>query len=185
MHRLHLGARMAADRVVVEGDDHHYLTRVLRLGPGARLVVFDGAGGEADAEVVAVGAEGVELALSGRRQVRARGPQVTLVQGLCKGDKIDLVVQKATELGVARVVVASCARSDVRLDEARGAARRERWERIAREAARQSRRADVPAVAGPMALEAALANEARAGEAPPARRRAARAGATAGISSAS
>ena len=79
------------------------------------------------------------------------------IQGLAKGDKCDAVVRDATELGATRVVVAATKRSVVKLDAGKGAERQARWARVASEAARQSGRADAPAVDPPCAWAAALA----------------------------
>lgn len=153
--RLHLPrARLADGRARLEPAELHYLRRVLRLSPGAPLEVFDGEGGCHDA---AVPAEGDELALGPRRDVPAPAAVVWLAFAPPKGDRADLVVQKAAELGVARLLPFEAARSVVRLDAERGAARAVRWRRIAAEAARQCGRADVPAVDEPATLAAALA----------------------------
>src|SRR5205085_1651120 len=133
--------------------------RVLRLRAGDRVVLFDGAGRECDAHIEQTGAHATRLqAAAGRAAPMARGPALILVQGLLKGDKMDLVVQKATELGVARIVPVTTARSVATSD-----ARRPRWTKIAQEAARQSGRADVPEIAPLAELAAALAAAAPAG----------------------
>jgi 16S rRNA (uracil1498-N3)-methyltransferase len=128
----------------------HYLRSVLRLSPGALLEVFDGRGGRWPAEVLRAGPEGVALRLGARLpEATTAGADVVLAQALAKGDKLDLIVQKATELGVQRIVPLAAERSVVRLDAERGRARAERWRRIAQEASRQCGRADVPAVDEP------------------------------------
>jgi 16S rRNA (uracil1498-N3)-methyltransferase len=158
MVRLHIDpARLAGDTVIVDGEAHRYLTRVLRLAPGDMVTLFDGRGGEVDAEIERVTAVEVRLLARGRRAVAIpAGPELVLIQALPKGEKLDLVVQKATELGVHRVVPARAARSVVRLDEARARSRVERLAKIAREAARQSGRADVPDIAPVADLDDAL-----------------------------
>jgi len=156
--RLHVPAeRLAGARVVLAGDEHRHLARVLRARVGDRLVLFDGAGGEADAEVARVGARETELLLVGARRpgaVAAAPFPITLLVAVPRGERMDLVVQKTTELGVARVVPVLADRSVARPE----AARRARWEKIAREAARQCGRADVPLVDAPTPLAAALAS---------------------------
>src|SRR5260370_413792 len=77
---------------------------------------------------------------------RAGCPVLTLTQALSRGENLALVVRKATELGVQRILPVSTARAVPRLEAIRSGSRRERWEKIAREAARQSGRADVPEV---------------------------------------
>jgi 16S rRNA (uracil1498-N3)-methyltransferase len=103
--------------LVVDGPRFHYLTRVLRLRKDDALEVFDGQGHAFDAQLTRVDATSACLTLGAARaapQARA----LTVVQGLPKGDKLELVLQKCTELGVTAFVPAACARSVVRLDQA-------------------------------------------------------------------
>jgi 16S rRNA (uracil1498-N3)-methyltransferase len=159
-HRLFVEpARLADEVVVLTDEDHRYLTRVLRLGVGEAVTLFDGKTVEALARISRVGPRALELRIEERRAVLAdTRPQVTLIQGLGKGDKLDLVVQKATELGLARFIPVTTARAVARLDgtAARALQRRARWQKIAREAARQSGRLDVPEVEGVTTLTTAL-----------------------------
>lgn len=135
-------ATLAADDVVVEDEGHHHLARVLRVVRDERVILFDGEGNEAEAHVRAVERTSTRLeVVARRRRPIVRGAALTLCQGLIRPEKMDWVVQKATELGVARIVPTLCERSQ---GHARG--RNERWTRIAREAARQCGRADVPDV---------------------------------------
>src|SRR6185503_12748343 len=124
-------------------DPHHYLFRVLRLRPGDALEVFDGRGNAFDAKVEAVGA----LSLGPARAVPAPR-RIAVVQGLPKADKLEWVLQKATELGATSFHPAECARSVAKA--ARADAKVARWKKIAEEAARQSGRADVPEVHPPL-----------------------------------
>lgn len=139
-------AAIAAGRAVVAGDDHHYLFRVRRLAPGARLVVFDGEGGEADAEVAEVGATEAVLRLGPARREPAPALHLTVLQALIKGERMDWCVQKLVEVGVDRIVLVAAERCVVRLDGERAASRLARMAAIAREAAKQARRATVPPV---------------------------------------
>jgi 16S rRNA (uracil1498-N3)-methyltransferase len=155
-------ATLSAGARRVDGDDFRYLARVLRLAHGDELVLFDGAGREARARVEHVdgitGFMTLEVEAPAPVDARAQGAtSITLLCALLKGEKMDLVVQKACELGAARLVPVTAARSVVKLDAARGASRSERWRKIAREAARQCGRADVLEVAEVSSLEAALA----------------------------
>ena len=153
--RVHLPpARISATRADLTDQARHYLRDVLRLAPGAAVELFDGQGGAWDA-VVEPGFEA--LALGPRREPQARGPAISLLFALSKGEKGDLVVQKATELGVARLAPWSAERSVVKLDAGKGRERAERWGRIAEAAARQCGRTDVPPVEPPVPLAAALA----------------------------
>jgi 16S rRNA (uracil1498-N3)-methyltransferase len=146
--------RLGGARLTIDGDDHRYVARVLRGRPGDRLALFDGAGTEVDAEIIHVGPRDAELALGERRTVPsgAAAVAVTLLVAVPRGERMDLLVQKTTELGVARIVPVVAGRSVVRPE----AKARARWEKIAREAARQCGRADVPRVEAPDALATAL-----------------------------
>ncbi len=143
-------------RVLDEGASHH-LGHVLRVGAGVAVELFDPVT-RATAKAIVVGVHA-----SGRLSVEVGPllvapplhPDVTLLYALSKGDKVDTVVEDATELGAARVVVVRTRRSVVKLDEARATLRRARWTRIATAAARQCGRADVPIVEGVLDLEVA------------------------------
>jgi len=153
--RVHLPPeRIGADRADLTAAARHYLRDVLRLAPGDEVELFDGRG---TAWTARIGPGFEALALSGRRETASGGPAIHLLFALAKGEKVDWVVQKATELGAARLVPFAAERSVVRLEPDKGAERAERWRRIAGEAARQCGRADVPEVATPVSLGAALA----------------------------
>jgi 16S rRNA (uracil1498-N3)-methyltransferase len=153
--RVHLPPdRIEAGRGRLTAEARHYLADVLRLGPGAPVEVFDGLGGR----YLGTLEDGLEtVALGPRQEARAGAPRISLLFAMARGEKADLVVQKATELGAARLVPFAAARSVVRLEPSRAEARAGRWRRIAEEAARQCGRADVPAIAAPAGLDAALA----------------------------
>jgi 16S rRNA (uracil1498-N3)-methyltransferase len=151
--------------IALPAEESRHLRDVLRLRAGDEAHVFDGEGREF--ACVVGEARSRDAALEVVRRVEPQRPEspleLTLAVALLKGEKFDLVVQKATELGVARVVPVVTARADVRLRDERDAARRgERWHRLALEAAKQSGRARVPPVAAPCALEAFVKGEAEA-----------------------
>lgn len=129
----------------------HHLVDVLRLQPGAEVEVFDGRGSCWDATWV-----GEELRLGARRDAPRPGAVVWLAFALAKGEKVDLVVQKATELGAARLIPFRAERSVMRLEGDKAEERARRWRRIAAEASRQCGRADVPEVLAPVELSRAL-----------------------------
>jgi 16S rRNA (uracil1498-N3)-methyltransferase len=132
---------------------HRHLIKVLRLAPGAAIQVFDGAGTEIDAYIETVGKGTIEIALGERRRVPAPACNITLLQSLPRGERMDLIVQKTTELGVARISPVLTEYGMVKPP----ASRRQRWQTIAEEAARQSGRADVPVVDEAVRLGPALA----------------------------
>ena len=152
MIRLPVSPERIAGRVELSRAERHYLKDVLRLSPGSVLEVFDGKGNRYPARL----ADGGSLELG---PCQPDGPALrtlVLAQALAKGEKMDLVVQKATELGASAIAPFAAARSVVRLDERRARERVERWRRIAREAARQCGRADAPAVRAVASLEGVL-----------------------------
>jgi 16S rRNA (uracil1498-N3)-methyltransferase len=150
--------------LTVGGEAHRYLTRALRLAPGAEVTLFDGLGHQALATIVGIDAEKVTFRVGELIEgTAADRPQLTLILALLKGEKMDLVVQKATELGVAAIVPAATDRSVVRLEAERATGRAARWRKIAAEAARQCGRADVPRVDEPITLSAALAGAPESG----------------------
>ncbi len=155
VRRVHLPPeRIEAGRARLTPEARHHLGEVLRLPAGAEVEVFDGTGGRYRGRLEA-GLETVQL--GPREEVGRAAVDIALLFALSKGEKVDLVVQKATELGAARIAPFAAARSVVKLDAAKGEERARRWRKIAEEAARQCGRADVPDVAAPAKLEAALA----------------------------
>jgi 16S rRNA (uracil1498-N3)-methyltransferase len=153
MHRLFVPPEQLAGsaRVKLAPEQARHLLAVLRLQSGAEIEVFDGRGGRFRAVLSGDALEIQEALPSGSRRVDA-----VLVQALAKGEKMDLVVRKATELGAARIVPLGAERATVRLDRVRGEARAARWRRIAQEAARQCGRADVPRVDEPLGWDGVI-----------------------------
>jgi 16S rRNA (uracil1498-N3)-methyltransferase len=154
--RLPLDA-LAEGSSTLPADAATYVTRVHRLGPGDRLLVFDpDRAVEADAEIVSADRRTVSLHIGPLRPAALRPSRaVTLLQGVGKGDKLDAIVRDATELGATRVVPVLCARSVARPDAVRAA----RWRRIAVEAARQCGRGDAPVVEAPVDFVEAVRRE--------------------------
>lgn len=149
--------RLEGDEIFVAGAEAAHLTRVLRLRPGAEIDVLDGEGRTWRARILAADRDGVRARVTGSRAAAPEPPvRLTLVQGLARGEKMDLIIQKAVEIGVARIIPANCARTVIRLDEERGWRRRERWQKIAVEAAEQCGRGAVPVIEPPQALVDAL-----------------------------
>ena len=121
----------------IAGTDYHYLVRVLRLRPGAVIPVADAAGRRGRATVTAIDHRSARLLIAAERAATAPGA-LTLIQALPKGALMDRIVRQATELGVTRIVPVVAERTQGRADAAAQARRRERWQRIARQAAQQS-----------------------------------------------
>jgi 16S rRNA (uracil1498-N3)-methyltransferase len=141
--------------VVLEADEARHLREVLRLKPGDEVYVFDGAGREFQCSVESARRDVAQLRILGEvSPARPESPlHLTLAVALLKSDKFDLVVQKATELGVARVAPVMTKLADIRLrDESDAEKRLTRWRRIALEAAKQSGRALVPEIVAPISF---------------------------------
>lgn len=141
-----------AETVIVEGDEHHHLARVARIRRGDTVWIFDEAGRRFLAEVEDVGREKSLLRIIRPGETEAARTAVVLGQALIKPGSMDLVIQKAVELGVSAVIPLVSARS-LPLRDGRGAAKGDRWRKIALEAAKQSRRATVPEIGSPMDLD--------------------------------
>ena len=130
-----------------------HLTRVLRLEPGAPLTLFNGEGGEYAATLSPANGRHVIALVSRHDPVERESPlAVTLLQGIARGERMDLIVQKATELGVARIVPLLTDRSVVKLDAKQRERKREHWQAIANSACEQCGRNRVPEIAAPLAL---------------------------------
>ena len=139
----------------VQAAEH--VARVLRMNAGDGLTVFNGDGYDYTATLVNVGKREVTVRIHGREEVANESPlQLTLAQGVARGEKMDLIVQKATELGVARIVPLFTERSEVKLDPARAEKRLQHWRAVATSACEQSGRARVPEVLPAQALQAWL-----------------------------
>jgi 16S rRNA (uracil1498-N3)-methyltransferase len=124
-----------------------HVARVLRARAGQLLTLFDGRGGEYDATIVQIDRRGVQVRIELHRAIERESPlPVTLLQALARGERMDFIVQKATELGVAAIVAMGGDRSVVRLD-AEGLARRcEHWRAVAISACEQCGRNRVPTI---------------------------------------
>ena len=151
------------ENIHLGGERAHYLSRVLRLKPGQRFVAVSADGSELEAEVVEITRGSVEAAVLGRSWPR-REPahRLTLALAVLKSKAMDWAVQKSTEVGVSSIVPVLSSRVVVRGTEREWAAKRRRWQEIAREAARQSHRTHVPEVEAPVTVEA-LADRCRGG----------------------
>tara|TARA_R110001583_G_scaffold31978_4_gene109087 strand:+ start:75595 stop:76317 length:723 start_codon:yes stop_codon:yes gene_type:complete len=160
--RFHFDGVLPPDGEVPLPDavSHHAL-RVLRLAEGEPMVLFDGSGIEVDARLVVRGKQG--FAVLGERHENSRESplELILVQALASGDKMDWIVQKAVELGVARVIPVQAERSVLRLSGERAQKRQAHWQQVAISACEQCGRNVVPEVAPIQSLPAYL--EANAG----------------------
>ena len=147
--RLHADLPLAVDaEFALPPDAAEHAARVLRLPAGAPLVLFNGDGCDYAATIAAIDKRTVRVQVTACELVHNESPlPLLLAQGIARGDKMDLIVQKATELGVAGIVPLLTERSEVRLDAERGAKRLAHWQSVAISACEQSGRARIPGIA--------------------------------------
>ena len=146
----------AGDDVEITGTEAHHAAVVRRVRVGETVTVGDGAGAWLEGEVTDAAPKRVVVRLTARTDTPSPRPAIVLVQALAKGDRDELAVQAATELGADEIVPWQAARSVSRWDAAKAAKGVARWQQIVREAAKQAHRAWVPRVTDPV-TSAALA----------------------------
>ena len=136
---------LPADSIELEGKASHYLTRVLRLSEGDSLTLLNGDGRDYSAEISGVRNKLVQVRLLESKKPGNESPlKINLVQAICRGERMDYVLQKATELGVFSIQPLKSQRVEVRLDETRQAKRMAHWQGVVISACEQSGRALVP-----------------------------------------
>lgn len=155
VHRFYLPAPLPpGESVALTEEQARQAARVLRLAPGAPVVLFNGDGQEVPGTIEDCAPRRVTVRLGEPRAGRSCPvPAIHLAQALIKADRFDWVVQKATELGVARITPLATSRTVVSLPVERARQRRERWQRIAVEAAEQSGRVTIPEIDEPATLD--------------------------------
>jgi 16S rRNA (uracil1498-N3)-methyltransferase len=140
---------ISSNRLTLNGADARHLA-VRRARPGEIIQVGDGAGTIFEARLESISADEAAASILSVQQVPAPSPRVTILQGLAKGTKVDWVVEKLVELGVDRIAVFTSGRSVPVWDQAKSEAMAKRWARVGHAAAKQSRRAWLPEVTGPL-----------------------------------
>lgn len=165
IHRFHCPLPLVAGQIVsLPENAARHAARALRLRAGDALTLFSGEGGEHSATIVSVLRERVEVEVGEWRDAECESPlDITLVQALQSGDKMDTTVQKAVELGIARIVPVISRRSVVRLEGERAERRVEHWRGVAASACEQCGRNRVPPVSGIVPLERWLGDPAPVG----------------------
>ena len=149
-------------RVELTAEAAHHAVRVLRLGIGAVLEVFDGAGRRASASVVSTGRDRctIEIDTPILSSVAKPSLQITLLQGIAAANRMDWIIEKSIELGVAHVVPMMTQRSTVKLDPERAKKRHLHWQRIAVAACMQCGQDRLPTIDAPMPGRGAFAGQA-------------------------
>ena len=150
-------SQVKGEKIYVEGMDVNHMKNVLRMRCGEELMVSDGNNLKYRCSVEGYEEEQAVLRILEEMDVDTElSSRIYLFQGLPKQDKLELIVQKAVELGVYRVIPVSTRRAVVRLDQKKAGKKAERWQQIARSAAKQAKRGYVPEVAFPMSYREAL-----------------------------
>lgn len=163
MHQFFVEASQIHDKtVIIEGSDVNHIKNVLRMKAGEEISVSNGEDGrEYRCGIVRIEEDRVVCELRFVKEDGVELPsRVYLFQGLPKADKMELIIQKAVELGVYEVIPVETGRSVVKLDAKKAAQKTARWQAIAESAAKQSRRRIIPQVAAPVSFAQALARAA-------------------------
>ncbi|NLJ99734.1 MAG: 16S rRNA (uracil(1498)-N(3))-methyltransferase [Clostridia bacterium] len=156
MRRFFINARdIVGGTAKIIGDEAYHIIKVLRLGPGTSIIICDGEGYEYKGDIASIDSNTVIIKILGAKKTGGEpGVKISLAQALSrKSANFEFVIQKAVELGVNNIVPLLTDRTVVRAEEDRFRKRRKRWQRIALEAAKQSRRGRVPAVEKPSNLQ--------------------------------
>jgi 16S rRNA (uracil1498-N3)-methyltransferase len=157
--RVHVAEPLAVGKsCVVDGSAANHIMRVLRLRDGDTLTLFDGRGGEYGARITAFRKDSVVVDVKEHRDIeRESALDLTLAQGISRGERMDWVMQKATELGVSRIVPMLTERSVVKLDDRQSERKAQHWRAITIAACEQCGRNRVPHVADPVGFFDAIA----------------------------
>ena len=147
-HSLTLGAHLSADKLL-----YHYLVHVLRLQKGDAVILFNQEGGEYRAQLLNQNAKTLTLEIVEFIEVNRESPlTLHLGQGLARGDRMDFIIQKATELGVHTITPLFTQKCAVKLDARRLEGRQQHWEKIAIHACEQCGRTQPPLIYPPLKL---------------------------------
>lgn len=139
--------------VTLPEETANHLVRVMRLREGDTCVLFNGDGHDYSATLTAAGKREVQVRIDAVQAMDNESPlAITLLQGIARGEKMDLILQKATELGVSAIVPVNAERTEVKLDAARAEKRVAHWNNVVTSACGQSGRARIPQVGSPVSL---------------------------------
>ena len=157
MHRFYADERgVNGDVAYLCEEDARHATRVLRMKPGENCELFAD-GKRFSGEILSLDNGEVEVRITGEMPSTEAKLRITLYQGLPKADKMELIVQKSVELGACAVVPVAMSRCVVQLDAKDGRKKQERWQKIAREACKQSGRCEMMQVTEPISFKQLLA----------------------------
>lgn len=151
-------ALIAGQSLELEPAPSRHLLTVLRLKPGAALLLFDGSGNEFEAQLESHNGRSARVQIGVVHRARSESPlRVTLAQGISRGERMDFTLQKAVELGIAKIMPLLTERSVVRLDAGQAARKQAHWQQVVIGACEQSGRVRVPKVHAPLSLREFMA----------------------------
>ena len=151
-------SQIQENHIFIDGPDVNHIRNVLRMNPGEEVNVTDGTGEKVyRCAIASIGEDTVELNIMWAQEKGMELPsKIYLFQGLPKSDKMELIIQKAVELGVYEIIPMATARAVVKLDQKKAAAKVKRWQAISESAAKQSKRLLIPEVKEPVKFSEAL-----------------------------
>lgn len=157
MQRYFVKYRAIDDCFLIDEEDRHHIVKVMRMQIGDQIICVDPEGKQAICRLAEITDESVVAdVVQWKEEVSELPISITIASGLPKGDKLEWIIQKGTELGAHQFLPFSAARSVVKWDEKKAAKKIERWQKIAKEAAEQSHRAMMPEIMSPMNFKALM-----------------------------
>ncbi|WHY84770.1 16S rRNA (uracil(1498)-N(3))-methyltransferase [Neobacillus novalis] len=157
MQRYFVKHRANEDCFIIGEEDRHHIVKVMRMQIGDQIICVDPEGKQAICRLAEITDESVVAdVVQWKEEISELPISITIASGLPKGDKLEWIIQKGTELGAHQFFPFSAARSVVKWDEKKAAKKIERWQKIAKEAAEQSHRAMMPEIMNPMNFKALL-----------------------------
>ncbi len=142
---------------IIDGEDWHHIVKVMRMQMGDQVICVDKEGKQALCRLAEITADSVVAEVVQWREENSELPiSITIASGLPKGDKLEWIIQKGTELGAHQFLPFSAARSVVKWDDKKAAKKVNRWRKIAKEAAEQSHRSLIPDIVSPMTFQRML-----------------------------
>ena len=144
------------ENAYIEGSDVNHIVNVLRMKPEEELLISVKGDWDYLCKIVDIETDRVNLKVLESMEQRELPVNITLLQGIPKSDKLEMIIQKAVELGVSEIIPVKTKRVVVKIDEKKADTKVNRWNAIAESAAKQSKRSIIPKVSGPMSIDNAL-----------------------------
>ena len=144
------------ENAYIEGSDVNHIANVLRMKPGEELLISVKGDWDYLCKIVDIETDRVNLKVLESMEQRELPVNITLLQGIPKSDKLEMIIQKAVELGVSEIIPVKTKRVVVKIEEKKQASKVNRWNAIAESAAKQSKRSIIPKVFEPMSIDNAL-----------------------------